>query len=391
MEDSLPAMKEEDKANAATQSPALTAHVKREIVSDVMQTQESYDSLQARTGMTPSRHNNFYPWIPFPLGQPVVPEAAVVTYSERRLNSLEWAELLDQTECLEYVSPDIDECIAQQSRVEGNQELELTGKEFVDSPPIPILPPLKTLSSANSVTISKPAMGPQRNVSRRPGLREQFPRHQSLMENNRVHFPDNYPAVAEQPLEMKRPTRRCTSVAKRSTDNPTSRSTSRSLTFEPHQQLKSQTRRKPVDLHVLFPLQTDASASQRESRRTALFLVARKVLAREDYANVTAVVSGALIQVALAVTKEVDSALRMVEANDAPVKDAKTLPSLADSARATEVERGAAQKAAPKAAKPETANDRDISRSTSFSELREEDGHQCRECACRNVVSNKLK
>ncbi|KAG1708280.1 hypothetical protein DVH05_028683 [Phytophthora capsici] len=82
------------------------------------------------------------------------------------------------------------------------------------------------------------------NVSRRPGLREQFPRHQSLMEHNHVHFPDNYSGAVEQPVEMKRPTRRCASVAKRSEDNPTLRSTSRSLQFEPPQQLRSHTRRK---------------------------------------------------------------------------------------------------------------------------------------------------
>ncbi|KAL3668047.1 hypothetical protein V7S43_006916 [Phytophthora oleae] len=45
--------------------------------------------------------------------------------------------------------------------MEGNQELELTGREFVDSPAIPKLPPLKNLSSANPPTIFKPVIGPQ--------------------------------------------------------------------------------------------------------------------------------------------------------------------------------------------------------------------------------------
>lgn len=71
-------------------------------------------------------------------------------------------ELLEQTECLDYVSPDVEECIERQGRMEGNQELDLTGREFIDSPTIPkMLPPLNTLS-AERPTILGPITRPQR-------------------------------------------------------------------------------------------------------------------------------------------------------------------------------------------------------------------------------------
>lgn len=78
-----------------------------------------------------------------------------------RLDLLEWVELLEQTECLDYVSPDVEACIERQCRMEGNQELELTGAEFIDSPAIPKLPSLNTLSAERS-TILKPIAQPQR-------------------------------------------------------------------------------------------------------------------------------------------------------------------------------------------------------------------------------------
>ncbi|ETN22947.1 hypothetical protein PPTG_02679 [Phytophthora nicotianae INRA-310] len=226
--------------NMTTPSPALTAHIKLEILSDVMEPQQHvFDSLQTRTGMTPSDHNDFLPWIPYPLGQPV-PEDAVPAFNDQRLNPLEWVQLLEQTECLDYVSPDIDECLERHSRMEGNQELELTGREFIDSPTIPKLPPLNVLSSAERPTILKPITRPQRNVSRRPGLREQFPRQQLLME----HQMENYPTAAEQVVQMKRPTRCSSTTTKRDAGNPPSRSASRSLNFEATQQQKPNTQHK---------------------------------------------------------------------------------------------------------------------------------------------------
>ncbi|KAG2817029.1 hypothetical protein PC116_g8336 [Phytophthora cactorum] len=201
-------------------------------------------TLTTRTGMTPSGHNDFSPWIPYPLDQPVVPENAVPAFNDRRLNPLEWVELLEQTECLDYVSPDIDACLERQCRMEGNQEIELTGREFIDSPAIPKLPSLNVLSSAERPTILKPITRPQCNVSRRPGLREQFPRQQLLMEHNQAHFPDNYPAAAEQLVQMKRPTRRSSSTAKRGAGNPSSRSASRTLDFEAPLQKKTNARHK---------------------------------------------------------------------------------------------------------------------------------------------------
>jgi hypothetical protein len=70
-------------------------------------------------------------------------------------------ELLQQTECLDYVSPDVEACIEKQSRMEGNQDLDLTGREFIDSPFIPKLPPLIAID-AERATVLKPIAQPQR-------------------------------------------------------------------------------------------------------------------------------------------------------------------------------------------------------------------------------------
>ncbi|KAG7391295.1 hypothetical protein PHYPSEUDO_005244 [Phytophthora pseudosyringae] len=264
-------MEETNKTRPPTHSPALTARVKREVISDVTETQQRVDSLQTRTGMTPSGHNNFFTWIPFPLGQPVVPEEAAPAFSDhRRLNPHEWVELLEQTECLDYVSPDIDACIDRQSRMEGNQELELTGREFVDSPAISKLPSLNALSSsAERPTELKPIARPQRNVSRRPGLREQFPRQLPLTEHNETNFPDNYPTIVEQLVQMKRPPRSNTVVTKRSTENPPSRSASRSLKFEAPQQPKPIIRRKRASWSGRTTRATTTPAASRRQCKSA--------------------------------------------------------------------------------------------------------------------------
>ncbi|KAI9997161.1 hypothetical protein PInf_000597 [Phytophthora infestans] len=209
------------------------------------------------------------------MGQPVVPENAIPAVGDRRLDPLEWVELLEQTECLDYVSPDIDACLERHSRMEGGQEIEVTGREFLDSPAIPKLPSLNVLSSAERPTILKPLTRPRRNVSRRPGLREQFPR-QPVVKREHAHQMGNYPAAAEQ-----------------------------------------------------------------------------LVLAREDSASDMVVGNDAPFQSALAVTKEADFALDTAEASGARPKDARTRPSLEDSARVMEEERDAAPKDAPRAAKQE--------------------------------------
>ncbi|KAF4042139.1 hypothetical protein GN244_ATG05506 [Phytophthora infestans] len=227
----------------ATSSSALTPCIKREIIYGVMEPQRSNDCLQTRTGMTPSRHHDFFPWIPYPMGQPVVPENAIPAVGDRRLDPLEWVELLEQTECLDYVSPDIDACLERHSRMEGGQEIEVTGREFLDSPAIPKLPSLNVLSSAERPTILKPLTRPRRNVSRRPGLREQFPR-QPVVKREHAHQMGNYPAAAEQLVQLKRPTRRNSSTAKRDAGDSASRSASRALNFEASQHQKPNTRHK---------------------------------------------------------------------------------------------------------------------------------------------------
>lgn len=55
------------------------------------------------------------------------------------MNASDWDELLEQVEYLEYVSPDIEQQIAAHRRHEADQELELTGKEFLESPAIPTM------------------------------------------------------------------------------------------------------------------------------------------------------------------------------------------------------------------------------------------------------------
>ncbi|KAE9357614.1 hypothetical protein PF008_g3064 [Phytophthora fragariae] len=228
-------MEQTNKEHQAAHSPALTAHGEQDLMSEVTEAQQRGDSLQPRTGMTPSDHDSFHPWIPFPLDQPVIPETPAFTYNERRLDPLEWVELLQHTECLDYVSPDVDECIERQGRMEGNQELDLTGREFIDSPMIPkLLPPLNTLS-AERPTILRPINRPQRNAPRRPGLREQFPRQQPRTEQSQAHFPRNYLVVDENLTEVKRSTRRNNSSAKSGKADSLPRSASRSLKFEaPH-------------------------------------------------------------------------------------------------------------------------------------------------------------
>lgn len=81
-------MEETNKKRQETHSSALTASVKREMITSVLETQQRGDSLQTRTGMTPSGHNNFFPWIPIPLDQPVVPQAAAPLFNERRYEIL---------------------------------------------------------------------------------------------------------------------------------------------------------------------------------------------------------------------------------------------------------------------------------------------------------------
>ncbi|CAI5736188.1 unnamed protein product [Peronospora farinosa] len=305
-------MEQTNEKYGANVSPALRC-IKRETIFDEVEAR--IGSFQTRTGMSPSDHNNFFPWVP--IGQPVVPEAAVPPFNERRLDPLEWIELLDQTECLDYVSPDVEACIEMQSRMEGNQELDLTGTEFISSPAIPKLPSLNTLPVKHP-TILQPIAQPQRKMPRRPGLREKFPRQQPLTEYSRR----NYIFTAERMVENKRPGRRKSSVARRNSERPPPRSASRSLKFEASQ------RAKPTSRH-------------------------KRVLAQEDCVSAMAVERGALIQGAPAATKAEDFVSLTVEASDVRVKDARIPLSRAGFAKVTEVARDAVQKDVPRAVKEE--------------------------------------
>ncbi|TYZ68737.1 hypothetical protein PybrP1_009321 [[Pythium] brassicae (nom. inval.)] len=54
-----------------------------------------------------------------------------------------WADFLECTEVLEYVSPDVERCLAEHRAFEVDQELDLTGDEFLHSPlvlPVPVIP-----------------------------------------------------------------------------------------------------------------------------------------------------------------------------------------------------------------------------------------------------------
>lgn len=47
-----------------------------------------------------------------------------------------WADFLDCTEVIEYVSPDIERCLAEHRAFEVDQELDLNGDEFLHSPSV---------------------------------------------------------------------------------------------------------------------------------------------------------------------------------------------------------------------------------------------------------------
>uniref|UniRef100_A0AAV1UFZ0 WRKY19-like zinc finger domain-containing protein n=1 Tax=Peronospora matthiolae TaxID=2874970 RepID=A0AAV1UFZ0_9STRA len=158
-----------------------------------------------------------------------------MSFSERRLEPCEWIELLEQTECLDYVSPDVDACIEMQSRMEGDQELELTGTEFITSPAIPKLPSLVSLSVERN-TNSMPMAQPQGTLPRRPGLREKFPRQQLLTDYTDAHYPHNYLLTVDRLVEDKQAMRVERSAERRSSER---QSASRSLRFEVPQQINS--------------------------------------------------------------------------------------------------------------------------------------------------------
>ncbi|CAI5732908.1 unnamed protein product [Peronospora destructor] len=320
-------MEQTNTKHGANISPALRC-IKRETISNEMEAQQRIGSLQTRTGMSPSDHNNFFPWVPIPLGQPVVSEAAAPPFNERRLDPLEWIELLEQTECLDYVSPDVEACIEMQSRMEGNQELDLTGTEFISSPAIPKLPSLNTLPVEHP-TILKPIAQPQRKVPRRPGLREKFPRQQPLTEYSHR----SYIFTAERMVENKRPGRRKSSGARRNSERPPL-SASRSLKFEAPQRTKPTSRHKRVSWSGHLPNATTDAPTQRQCKS------ARKS-------------KDCMIPGCTKATKAEDSVSLTVEVSDARVKDARTPLSRVGFARVMEVARGAVQKDAPRAVKEE--------------------------------------
>ncbi|CAH0492222.1 unnamed protein product [Peronospora farinosa] len=317
-------MEQTNEKYGANVSPALRC-IKRETIFDEVEAR--IGSFQTRTGMSPSDHNNFFPWVP--IGQPVVPEAAVPPFNERRLDPLEWIELLDQTECLDYVSPDVEACIEMQSRMEGNQELDLTGTEFISSPAIPKLPSLNTLPVKHP-TILQPIAQPQRKMPRRPGLREKFPRQQPLTEYSRR----NYIFTAERMVENKRPGRRKSSVARRNSERPPPRSASRSLKFEASQRAKPTSRHKRVSWSGHSPNATTDGPTQRQCKS------ARKS-------------KDCMIPGCTKATKAEDFVSLTVEASDVRVKDARIPLSRAGFAKVTEVARDAVQKDVPRAVKEE--------------------------------------
>ncbi|KAL7689626.1 hypothetical protein Plhal304r1_c015g0056571 [Plasmopara halstedii] len=124
--------------------------------------------------------------------------------------------------------------------MEGNQELELTGREFVDSPVIPRLPYLSGLSSAEQPTLLMPRTRLQGgHASRCSSLRELPSCRKTLTENNDANLKNTYPVIAEQLIQMKRPSR----GAKRSTAHSSLRSANRLLDFETSQHSNSRHKR----------------------------------------------------------------------------------------------------------------------------------------------------
>jgi hypothetical protein len=55
------------------------------------------------------------------------------------MGSADWEDILRQVHCLEYISPDIEQCLATHPQQEADHELELTGHEFFGSPSIPTI------------------------------------------------------------------------------------------------------------------------------------------------------------------------------------------------------------------------------------------------------------
>lgn len=92
-------MEKANKKQQAAHSPALSARGEHELVFEATETQRRVDSLQPRTGTTPSGHANFRPWIPFPVDQPVVPEAPAPIYNERRYERTSFRALLLMSIC----------------------------------------------------------------------------------------------------------------------------------------------------------------------------------------------------------------------------------------------------------------------------------------------------
>ena len=78
-------------------------------------------------------------------------------------------------------------------------------------------------------------------LSRRPGLREKFPRQQLSTDYNDVHYAHNYLPTVERLVENKRPTRGDSSAARRSSER---RSANRSLKFEVPQQTNTARRKR---------------------------------------------------------------------------------------------------------------------------------------------------
>ncbi|KAI9921021.1 hypothetical protein PsorP6_002678 [Peronosclerospora sorghi] len=359
-------MEQVTEAHQATISPRLAAIFSYGTITNELKSQQQcLDSLQTRTGMSPSDHDMFLPWVPIPPEEPVVSKAAVLPFNERRYNlmrqfwcysllldPLEWIELLTQTECLDYVSPDVDACIEMQNRMEGNQELELTGTEFLNSPAIPKLPPLNTLPVKRS-TILKPIAHPQRNAPRRPGLREKFPRQQQPTEYIKVHYSRKYI------VENKKPNSRSSLVARRNSERPQSRFASRSLKFDAQQKTCHTARRKRASWCGRAASEHSEASSKREcksARKSKACVIPGCTKGARSRGLCKRHGGGKRCTYSGCTRSDQGGGFCIAHGGgelDAPLKDVKTPLNLADFVKVTEVVKDAVSTGATRAAKVE--------------------------------------
>ncbi|EEY69305.1 uncharacterized protein PITG_05524 [Phytophthora infestans T30-4] len=197
------------------------------------------------------------------------------------------------------------------------------------------------------------------NVSRRPGLREQFPR-QPVVKREHAHQMGNYPAAAEQLVQLKRPTRRNSSTAKRDAGDSASRSASRALNFEASQHQKPNTRHKRASWSGRYSNAAGAPRRQCKSARKSKDCMIPGCTKGARSRGLCKRHGGGKRCTFPECTRSDQGGGFCIghggvgnKASGARPKDARTRPSLEDSARVMEEERDAAPKDAPRAAKQE--------------------------------------